>query len=103
MQVVSKYIGETGLSCNHLAANPPQCLFPVASLSDGCRRKGHEPGCGFGEPVYGLYQVDSLEMFNQERPGKLLPNTSCSSETLDTGRTFKCKPFGKCCCVNSLS
>lgn len=32
-------------------------------------------------------------MFNQEQPGKLFPNMSCSSETPATGRAFKHKPL----------
>lgn len=104
MQLLSEYIeGKQVCLVITWLLNPLQCLFPVVSLSDGCRRRGHEPGCGFSEPVYGLYQVDSPEMFNQEQPGKLLPSTSWSSQTMDTRRTFKCKPFYQCFYMNSLS
>lgn len=75
-------------------------LYPSVMAAEG---EGMNLGVVFGEPVCGLYQVDSLEMFNQERPGKPLPNASWSSENLDPGRAFKCKPFWKHCCVNSLS
>lgn len=103
MQVVSKYTDVKHAFFVITWLLTPRNAYFLLYPCDSCRRRGHEPECGFSEPVYGLYQVDSLEMFNQERPEKLLPNTHCSSESLDPGRAFKWKPFWKGCCVNSFS
>ena len=37
--------------------NPCNAYFLFASLSDGFRQKGHEPGCGFSKLVHSLYHV----------------------------------------------
>lgn len=104
MQVVNKYIEVKKAFLLIIWLLTPRnayfLLYPSVMAAEG---EAMNLGVVFSEPVYGLYQVDSLEMFNQERPGNLLLNTSCSSETLDTERAFKCKPFWKCCCMNSLS
>lgn len=96
----------------HMATNPthpptPLCFFPVVSLVDGHRQKGHEPGCGFSKLFYSLYHqglVPSWEL--QSGSACLFPHIPISSQALAAERVSQCKPLWRwlllcenVCCV----
>lgn len=95
-----------------MATNPthpptPLCFFPVASLVDGHRQKGHEPGCGFSKLFHSLYHqglVPSWEL--QSGEACLFPHIPISSQVLAAERVSQCKPLWRwlllcenVCCV----
>lgn len=87
---------------------PRLCSLPVASLSDGHRQKGHEPGCGVGKLIQSFYHQGLF------LSGDVLSGLACSESSFPTltlavkrwpqGEVYNVNYFEDgCCCVKMFA
>lgn len=93
-----------------MATSPPhpQCSLPVASLSDGHRQKGREPGCGVGKLAHSLYhQGPSLSGDVQSGSARVensFPTLTLAVRRWPQGEVYNVNHFEDgCCCVKMFA